>query len=53
MTVSLRVTHHTALLNGITQHWVTAGGGPARWAHRVFRWFERASAEPDFELAPT
>jgi len=28
LTVSLGVTHHTARLNGITQHWVTAGGGP-------------------------
>jgi pimeloyl-ACP methyl ester carboxylesterase len=28
MTVSLRVTHHTARLNGITQHWVSAGDGP-------------------------
>jgi haloacetate dehalogenase len=28
LTVSLKVTHHTARLNGITQHWVTAGGGP-------------------------
>ena len=28
LTVSLRVTHHTARLNGITQHWVTAGDGP-------------------------
>jgi len=23
-----RVTHHTARLNGITQHWVIAGDGP-------------------------
>jgi haloacetate dehalogenase len=28
MTVSLRVTHHTARLNEITQHWVSAGDGP-------------------------
>jgi alpha-beta hydrolase superfamily lysophospholipase len=28
LTASLRVTHHTARLNGITQHWVTDGGGP-------------------------
>jgi pimeloyl-ACP methyl ester carboxylesterase len=25
---SVTVTHHTARLNGITQHWVTAGDGP-------------------------
>ena len=23
-----RVTHHTACLNGIIQHWVSAGDGP-------------------------
>src|SRR6266850_7747633 len=28
MTASLRVTHHTARLNEITQHWVSAGDGP-------------------------
>jgi pimeloyl-ACP methyl ester carboxylesterase len=28
MSVSPRVTHHTARLNGITQHWVSAGDGP-------------------------
>jgi pimeloyl-ACP methyl ester carboxylesterase len=28
MSVLLDVTHHTAALNGITQHWVSAGDGP-------------------------
>src|ERR1700692_2005902 len=28
MASTLRVTHHTARLNGITQHWVIAGDGP-------------------------
>jgi haloacetate dehalogenase len=28
VSASLRVTHHTAHLNAITQHWVSAGDGP-------------------------
>jgi haloacetate dehalogenase len=28
MTISQSVTHHTARLNGINQHWVSAGDGP-------------------------
>ena len=28
MTISPSVTHHTARLNGINQHWVSAGDGP-------------------------
>jgi pimeloyl-ACP methyl ester carboxylesterase len=28
MTLPLRVTHHTARLNDITQHWVSVGDGP-------------------------
>src|SRR6202161_3004533 len=28
MTISQSVKHHTARLNGINQHWISAGGGP-------------------------